>query len=122
MRNAASVERLMQIKDVTEEDAALIRAIWKARTRDQVYALYPKAEQWNAESLDRTKQESINAAIRAMGVEYLGRWKRTGETIEYCNAADTYATTIVFVGDKLRVGCMGYYVEKGIDREIDPYL
>jgi hypothetical protein len=46
-------------------------------------------------------------------VEYLGRNKRTNDEVYYCNAGDTYSTTVLFVGPHLRVGCWGDLIERG---------
>lgn len=94
-RRAASVSALMSIKDVTEEQAKMIRALWHhSRYRSNA-------------------RTAIDAVLRTYGVEYLGRNKRTNDEVYYCNAGDTYATTVLFVGPHLRVGCWGDLVERG---------
>lgn len=95
LRRAASIKSLMQIKDVTEEDAKAIRAIWHTdRYRGRA-------------------RPAIGKLLGTHGLEYLGRTKRTRHEVYYCNAGDTYATTILFVGPHLRVGCWGDMVERG---------
>jgi hypothetical protein len=83
----------MEIKDVTEEDAKAIRNIWKN------------------DLVTRRAREDIDAILRTSGVEYLGVHKRSGKHVYYCNAGDTYATTVLFVGPRLRVGCWGDLME-----------
>lgn len=94
----ASIKRLCEIKDVTPEIAKKVRFYWnnpKAFPRD-------------------LRMKLINALIETHGVEYLGQHKRTGSQIEYCNAGDVYATTILFEGDHLRVGCWGDLAERNM--------
>lgn len=98
MRTAASIKSLMQIKDVTEEDAKAIRAIWHAS--------------WKSNTGGMTEaRERIDAILRTSGVEWLGVHKRAGKSVYYCNAGDTYATTVLFIGHRLIVGCWGDLAE-----------
>lgn len=99
MRTAASIKSLMEIKDVTEEDAKAIRNIWKN------------------DPIKRRAREDIDRILRTSGVEYLGVHKRSGEAVNYCNAGDTYATTVLFIGPRLIVGCWGDLVETNNIRE-----
>lgn len=95
IRRAASVKALMTIKDVTEEDAKAIRRIWHTEA---------------SRPLARSKIDKI---LSTHGVEYLGRNKRTNDEVYYCNAGDTYSTTVLFIGSHLRVGCWGDLIERG---------
>lgn len=95
-RRCASVARLMEIKDVTAEDALRIRRIWKT------YKARAKA------------RNEIDEIIRTCGVEYLGWHRRACVECWYCNAGDSYATTIVFVGENLTVSCWADLVEKNL--------
>lgn len=83
-RRAASVNRLMEIKDVTEDDANAIRHIWKTLPRHDAY-------------------QKIDRILNTCGVEFLGVSRR-GD-VYYCNGGDVYATTVIFTGDTLAVGC-----------------
>lgn len=94
-RTVASTKALMEIKDVTEEDAKAIRALWRT------------------ERLRNAARSGVDRILRTHGVEYLGINKRTKAEVYYCNAGDTYATTVLFVGPHLRVGCWGDLVERG---------
>lgn len=96
MRTAASIKSLMQIKDVTEEDAKAIRAIWRELPSESSF----------------DKANKIDAILRTYGVEFLGQHRRTGAGVYYCNAGDTYATTVLFIGPRLVVGCWGDLVER----------
>lgn len=97
-RISASIKSLMQIKDVTVEDAKRIRAIWQdTKTRNR-----------------KKSRHDIDLALRTFDVEFLGQHKRSGKWVYYCNAGDAYATTILFAGDRMFVGCWGDLVEKGL--------
>lgn len=102
MRTAASIKNLMQIKDVTEEDAEAIRALWR--------------DVWENPCLAQAR-DRIDAILRTSGVEWLGVHKRLGKSIYYCNAGDTYATTVLFIGGRLLVGCWGDLVECNMVRD-----
>jgi hypothetical protein len=95
-RIAPSIDTLMQIKDVTEEMATLIRHIWHTEHNRLV------------------ARQRIDGVINTHGVEYLGHHKRRHLPVWYCNAGDTYATTVVFFGPVMRVACWGDYVERGL--------
>jgi hypothetical protein len=98
-RRAASSKRLQEIKDVTPEITAKVRKVWKTvHKRDEARA-------------------QIDKLIETHGVEFLGVHRRTGYDVYYCNAGDTYATTILFHGLILSVGCWGDLVEANMIRE-----
>jgi len=103
-RIAPSTTTLMEIKDVTEENATLIRHIW------------------HTESNRLVARRRIDGVLNTYGVEYLGHHKRRHLPVWYCNAGDTYATTVLFMGPVMRVGCWGDYVERDliVDRS-SPY-
>jgi hypothetical protein len=119
----ASLENLQTIKDVTRDDAVLIRKIWhtvgpdalRAMLRRPVYNIAGRfdhaCEQRGSTNI---KQAAINVVIAACGVEYLGQRKGNREHVYYCNGGDTYSTTILFDGLHLRVGCIGDMVEKNL--------
>ena len=90
IRTSASVKRLMEIKDVTEEDALKVKEVWRTTISSRHDA-----------------REAVDRIIQTCGVEYLGIHKRTHQHVYYCNAGETYATTILFMGPRLYVGCWG---------------
>lgn len=99
-RRAASVKRLLEIKDVTEEDAQEIRNVWKTC------------------QVRGTARNQIDIILRTHGVEYLGYDTRSSRHIYYCNAGDSYATTIIFTGGTMSVGCWADIAErKGVKQE-----
>ena len=121
MKTAASVKTLQTIKDVTPEDARLIRRIWKARSlaeldrilKGPTLAADTYARPDGVAMLRDEKMAAVDRVLNTHGVEYLGRMKRTGAHVDYCNAGDPYATTVLFIGDRLAVGCWGDLVEAG---------
>ena len=123
MNTSASVKRLMQIKDVTKEDADLIRAIWNgsfdtvadlAKTYPDAYAL---CKTYQGGKIRVLKRLCIDEILRTHGVEYLGWHKRASCDVHYCNAGEAYATTILFIGGRLTVGCWGDLVERNLITE-----
>jgi len=54
---------------------------------------------------------AIDSLLGTYGVEFLGESHRTGENVYYCNAGDTYDTTVIFNGPSMRVGCWGDLIE-----------
>lgn len=58
------------------------------------------------------KRVLINRLAGFHGVEYLGRNRKTGQCVRYCNAGDTYAPTLVFHGRTLYVSSWGDLVER----------
>lgn len=102
-RIAPSIDKLMEIKDVTEEQATLIRHIW------HTVGNRPEARQ------------RIDGVLNTHGVEYLGYHRQRGIGVYYCNAGDTYATTVVFLGPVMRVACWGDYAERSDIARHTPY-
>ena len=124
-RTAASVKNLITIKDVTEEDAKRIRAIWRGTLSD-VRKEYPEtdsliAEYHNAPGAREIRLVIVDRLIQTCGVEYLGYHKRAGQHVYYCNAGDAYAGTILFIGDRLVVGCWGDLVERNLIKEVNRF-
>lgn len=99
-RTCAGVKALMEIKDVTAEDARAIRYAWKTRLASRFEA-----------------RDEVDRILRTCGVEFLGFDKRSGRSVYYCNAGDTYATTVIFHGPRMTVGCWGDLVERNRVRE-----
>lgn len=120
MNTCASLASLAGLK--LEGDAELIRAIWKAKNRADLEAIYPPAADidrgfFNPLRLRPLKREAINKAGGFFGVEYLGTRNRSGEPVYYLNAGDCYAGTLIFTGSRLTVGTVGDLIERGTVRE-----
>ena len=93
-----SIKTLMQIKDVTREDAKKIRAIM----------------QGSGKVNGETRMERIDTILHTCGVEYIPAGRNLkSPAIYYCNGGDTYDTTILKVNGQFRVGCWGDIVERG---------
>lgn len=119
---SASAARLLEIKDVTDEDAALIRKIWHCTKQAELEAAYPDVAQYgrahhHPPTFGETKRWAIDRILRTCGVEYLGEHKRSGKDVYYCNTGESYAGTVVFQGRHLRVGSWGDLVERELIRE-----
>lgn len=111
-RTAASLGRLLQIKDVAEEDAEKIRLLWVARDHTSVELVYPESKLVLGNPLISTlRRECVDRILRTSGVEFLGNSVGRGVPVYYCNAGDTYATTVLFWGYHMRVGCIGDLIE-----------
>jgi hypothetical protein len=102
-RIAPSIKSLLEVKDMTREDAKRIRDLWH-----------------NTVSSDRA-WDAINEILRTCGVEWLGIHRRSGLSIRYANAGDTYATTLISNGPRLYVGCRGDLVERNMVRSGPSY-
>lgn len=100
LRRAPSAKALQTIKDVDKATAEAIRAVWKTVANRQ------------------EARKKIDTLLQTHGVEFLGIHKRTGESIYYCNAGDTYTGTVLFSGLRCFVGCWGDLVEKNLIRAI----
>lgn len=112
----ASLASLAALKLECEPD--LIRAIWKAESRAAIENIYPPAigiarDWYTPPKLRDFKRQAIDQAAGFHGVEYLGRDRRTGNSVYYCNAGDSYAPTICFIGARLVVSDWAYWIESG---------
>ena len=99
------------------DNAELIRAIWKAETRDALQAvagshLAPIGAACR-NPLAELKLKALDSVTECYGVEYLGKSRKTGEAVLYCNAGDTYAETLIATGQTLALSCWGDMVESG---------
>lgn len=96
-----SIKSLMLIKDVTREDAIAIRAIMAGPKGNRNWELKPRMQR-------------IDEVLHTYGVEYTpAGTNRKSPAFYYCNTGDTYATTVLKVNGRFRVGCWGDIVERG---------
>jgi hypothetical protein len=124
MMKAANANALQEVKDVTPEIAAKVRAAWCTLTRAQLIEQYECVRErvrecFNPPHTDDLRRTAINFLIGTHGVEYLGTSRKTDCPVYYCNAGDTYACTIIFSGNSLRIGCWGDMVERKTIKERD---
>lgn len=127
MNKPASIKALRTIKDVDTALARRIRHAWTCNLRDgetleKLLNENPHTRQWYQSCYNTPGNKSIRRTViddmlGTFDVERLGVHKSSGYTIHYCNAGDTYATTILFIGNRMIVGDWGYYVERGLIRE-----
>lgn len=123
---AASVASLTRIKDVTPEIAKAIRAVWRTTKSSEVFAASPQTKAYidacyHLPKFREIKRHAINCILGTHGVEYLGQYKPSGDSVHYCNAGDPYTTTIIFIGHRLIVACWGDLVERNQIRETNQY-
>lgn len=80
---------------------------------------FPKTVAWIAQCyhyprFHELKMSMADELCETCGVEYIAHGKGSkSPAIEYCNAGDTYAVTLLYVNGAYRVGCWGDYVERG---------
>lgn len=98
-RRSPSIKRLMEIDQLSFEDAEKIKKIWATVGK-------------RAEAM-----EQINAIIHTFGREYMGLHRRRHEHVYYLNAGDSYNTTIIQIGVQLTVGCWADLVERNLIKE-----
>lgn len=118
MSRCTTIKNLERVAN-EKSDAIKIRKIWKSESlgdlekidcqlyRDTTGGLFNL-------DLEHVKKLMIDSVINTHGIEYLGYHKRQEVHVDYCNAGDTYTTTIIFMGDNLVVGCWGDLVEKNL--------
>jgi hypothetical protein len=117
MKQAASVQALQEIANVTIDIAERVRSIWRTMTREQLIETFPTVRAYvaqchNPPGTRHLRRLAVNEAIETHGVEYLGTSRRTGNAVYYCNTGDNYDATVIFAGDRLRVGCWGDLIER----------
>lgn len=68
----------------------------------------------NPPSFHELKMSMADELCETCGVEYIPHGHNDkSPAIEYCNAGDTYTTTLLFVNGRYRVGSWGDIVERG---------
>lgn len=113
-----SVKTLLRIPGLSREDAVRLRKVLDGRLapqdvdprieREHVGA--PPSFQWEA------KMRAADIILGTHGVEWLGyecsRWSNNPQGFDYCNAGDTYSTTLIHTAKgHFRVACWGDLVE-----------
>lgn len=126
--SAPSVDTLSHRNIRLDIDPQLVRDIWRAKEEDTLKhvlerAGHPEAYQKAYDQVAPTcragrdpyllqvKRQLLNNLAGFFGVEYLGVHRRSGRSVRYLNAGDTYATTLIFTGRRMTVGCWGDLVE-----------
>ena len=71
-------------------------------------------ECFNPPRMAEKRMVALDNVLETCGVEYIARGTNAkSPAITYCNAGDSYATTILRVNGVYRVGCWGDIVERG---------
>ena len=122
MATIPSIKKLSLIKDA---DTVLARKVLECRDYTDLAKLrldfyeFNSVDQWiskcyNPPSFHTVKMAMLDKALGTFGVEYIAKGHNVkSPAIEYCNAGDTYATTVLYVNGNYRVGCWGDIVERG---------
>src|SRR5262245_24091321 len=106
--------------ELTREKIALLRAIMKGTApkickgcrgdmpSDRICRYYHDGQ------CRYSRMDRIDVVLGTHGVEYVPAGHNAkSPAFYYCNAGDTYATTIIKVRGRFRVGCWGVIVERG---------
>ena len=126
--SAPSVDTLSHRNIRLDIEPQLVRDIWRAKEEDTLKHIlgragHPEAYQKAYDQVAPTcrpgrepyllqvKRQLLNDLAGFHGVEYLGQHRRSGRSVRYLNAGDTYATTLIFTGRRMTVGCWGDLVE-----------
>lgn len=117
-----------------DADPDTIRGVWRCVTKAEVLKVLTqhfkgdtgKADDFFCETqldghhllpLGAHKRRMVNDLAGFHGVEYLGLHHRTGKVVRYCNAGDTYAPTLCFMGRRMFLDTMGDLIESRRVRE-----
>lgn len=120
--NIPSVKTLSRICD-SPAQARKLRKLLEIRNGCKLEAMIaaecPHTQSWidqchNSPSLHDMKMNAADELIGTYGVEFIPRGQNAqSPSIEYLNAGDTYAATLMFVRGSFVVGCWGDIVERG---------
>ena len=129
MNRAPSLKALLAaFPSVHEDRLQIIRQLWRGPRRGEyplslsVYA--PQTMKWvdscfHPPHTRDVHRRAIDELLETHGIEHLGRHRRSGEHVYYCNSGDTYATTLIFHGSNMYIGCWGDLVERNQIREAE---
>lgn len=129
MNRAPSLRALLAaFPSVDPDKLKLIRKVWRELHRKAVKQLAeqhaPKAFAWSRECFNPPSTRSIrwhaiDELLDTHGIEHLGTHRRTCEHVDYCNAGDAYAATLIFHGNRMYIGCWGDLVERNQIKEVE---
>lgn len=118
---APSVKALCETFRMDEETAKRIRWAWKnAEVKDLRPIIEKKYKLHHGfiETRNYGAKLAIDVIADFHGVEYLGRHKRRHYIdVDYLNAGDCYAPTLVFAGLTMFISTVGDLIEKGYIKE-----
>ena len=119
---AYDLPSVKKLKEIAKDRAKELRSILELTTWKDLEVIlgnYPNTKRWAdslriAPSFHACKMKMANEVLGAHGVGYIARGHNAkSPAIEYCNAGDTYTSTLLFVNGRYRVGCWGDIVERG---------
>ncbi len=136
--SAPSIESLSHSNIRLDCAPEVIRGVWNANCRNAALVALThhfngdvgKAEDFFYEtqqngfrglrSLGDHKRTMIDKLAGFHGVEYLGVHRRAGKVVRYCNAGDSYAPTLCFMGRRMFIATVGDLIEdRKVKREDD---
>ena len=136
--SAPSIESLNHSNIRLDCSPEVIRGVWNASCRNAAIVALTrhfqgdvgKAEDFFCETqqngfrglraLADHKRTMIDRLAGFHGVEYLGVHRRAGKVVRYCNAGDSYAPTLCFMGRRLFIATVGDLIEdRKVKREDD---
>ena len=110
-----SAENAVQIRDIMRGYAAIPCACGRMSDPGSCDAYPANVCRYYHDGRHRySRMAAIDRVLGTCGVEYIpaGHNQRS-PAITYCNAGDTYATTVMWVRGRYLVGCWGSIVERG---------
>lgn len=123
-----SIKTLQTICDSREQATKLRRIIdhtlvipssYDGDFLESIRSQYPVTQAWlrscyHWPSRHHIRMTLADECLKTCGVEYIpaGTGSKS-PVIEYCNTGDPYASTLIFVRGRYRVGCWGDIVERG---------
>jgi hypothetical protein len=117
--NIPSIKSIMQIKDVTIEQAKQVRAVLELESIDAVTKVNNAALKYvqtcyNRPPLQMVKLTAIDTILQTYGVEGVPRGHGANSPgFDYCNTGDSYASTIIWINGRYRVANWGDIAERG---------
>jgi hypothetical protein len=117
-----TIPSVKSLKIIAGDKAPQLRKLLEVKNAGKLHASmddFPDTAKWlnscyNPPSFHDLKMSMANELLGTYGVEHIphGKNKRS-PSFEYCNAGDTYASTLLFVNGSYRVGSWGDIVERG---------
>ena len=114
--NLISVPSLKTLETAFPGKGKTLRRLLTSETavREHPAAIARDRAAYHPHALSTLRLEALNAVLETYGVEFIpAGHDAKSPAIEYCNAGDSYAVTILRVNGRYRVGCWADFVERG---------
>lgn len=113
-KNFPSVKTLEDSLYIDRGTAVKVREIMQSRTRQPILEQFPGIAEYtracyNSPGFNYIKMLAIDTLLNTHGVE---SFRTRKGALEYCNAGDTYAATVIYYQGRFRVACWGDIVER----------